>query len=197
MKRINVTVCARTNEYGALLLHSGKTACCCERQQMMQVDIHTDSLGLELFWFHRRWFLDHLSNRTSLDKFFMVHRSAQGTGWSALDTKGFKGFQTWLVEEVGAGQEHSTSAWCLCVWREARAAQPSQTDGTVPDVSLDNLSGEQMNETFPNELLRFMEYARRKTRKVCTEFCCLIKPGLSYSFLAHKHKKNNPLHSKS
>lgn len=54
MKRINVTVCARTNEYGAnhgpirscLQLHSGKTACCCERQQMMQVDIHPGSLGL-------------------------------------------------------------------------------------------------------------------------------------------------------
>lgn len=58
--------------------------------------------------------LDLIKNRTSLDKFFMVHSSAQGTGWSALDTKGFEGFQTWLVEEVGAGQEYSTSAlWML------------------------------------------------------------------------------------
>lgn len=40
----------------------------------------------------------------------MVRRSAQGAGWSALDTEGFKGFETWLVEEVGAGQEYGRSA---------------------------------------------------------------------------------------
>lgn len=93
--------------------------------------------------------LDLISYRTCLDKFFMVCRSAQGTGWSGLDAKGFKGFQTWLVEEVGAGQEDKTSAsrmlWCLCFCREAGAAQGSQTDGTVPDVSLDHLSDEEMN----------------------------------------------------
>lgn len=47
------------------------------------------------------------------------------------------------MEEVGTGQEHGASglsmAGCTRFCREARAAQCSQADGAVPDISLDNL----------------------------------------------------------
>ncbi len=74
----------------------------------------------------------------------MVARSAEGTGRSALCSKGLKGLQTELMEEVGTGQKDGASAssmaGCTCFCWEARAAQRSQADGTVPDTSLDNLS---------------------------------------------------------
>lgn len=143
MKRINVTVCARTNGYGA---NRGPVSL---RLHLYAVATDASRPSLALFGFIGG-FGDLISNCTSLDQFLVVHRSAQGTGGSALNDKGFEGFQTQLVEEVGAGQEHGTSAsprawWWPCVWREARAAQPRQTDGTFPDVSLHNLSDEEMN----------------------------------------------------
>lgn len=81
---------------------------------------------------------------TWFNDFFVVGRSAQGTWRSALYSKGLKGLQTGLMEEVGTGQKHRLSvlmmAGCTCFCQEARAAQCSQADGAVPDASLDNLS---------------------------------------------------------
>lgn len=80
---------------------------------------------------------------TWLDEFFVVGRSAERTGWSALYCKGLEGLQAELVEEVGTGQKNSASvlsmAGGICNCRRTWAAQCSQADGAVPGTSLDNL----------------------------------------------------------
>lgn len=109
----------------------------------------------------------------------MVARSAQGTGRSALCSKGLKGLQTELMEEVGAGQKHGASALsmagCTCFCWEARAAQCSQANGAVPDISLDNLSELETNNL--SSLTKLIIFTPPVT-EVCTDrgnFCMVMR----------------------
>ena len=73
----------------------------------------------------------------------MVVRPTHGAGGRLFQAEGLKGLQTRLVEEMRAGEEHATSP----PWRsgdaghhpQLGAAKWGEADGTVPDVSLDDL----------------------------------------------------------